>query len=74
MFLDFGFTTFLTENIGEKTYTKFVGTFKYTYDEIQKLYYLDRGDKVDFYYNDVYGLERSISKIEKNRSAKETEE
>ena len=74
VFLDFGFTTFLREIIGEKTYSKFIGTFRYTYDEIQKLYYLNEGDRVDFYYNDVYGLERSIALIEGRRKMKESSE
>lgn len=29
IFLDFGFSTILTEDIGEKTWTKFIGTYKY---------------------------------------------
>ena len=35
VFLDFGFTTFLKESIGEKTYSRFIGTFSYTTTEIQ---------------------------------------
>ena len=72
--MDFGFTIFLRESVGEKTYSKFIGTFRYTYDEIQKLYYLSEGDRVDFYYNDVYGLERSIAVIKGKRKIKEEEE
>ena len=35
VFLDFGFTTILKEGIGEKTWTKFIGTFSYTIKELQ---------------------------------------
>ena len=38
VFLDFGFATILEENRGNKTYTKFIGTFNYTIDELQKLF------------------------------------
>ena len=74
VFLDFGFSTMLRQSIGQKTYTKFIGTFKYTYDELQKLYYFERGDEVDFYYNDIYGLERSIKKIVQERVEKKEKE
>ena len=63
VFLDFGFTKFLPESIGEKTYTKFIGTFKYTTEELHQLYYLSESGTVDFYYNDVFGLEKSIKII-----------
>ena len=43
--------------------SKFIGTFKYVIEEIQDLYYLGFSEKVDFYYNDVHGLEKSLSKI-----------
>ena len=65
VFLDFGFTTCLRESIGEKSQTKFIGTFKYVIDEIQDLYYLGLSGKADFYYNDVVGLERSLRIIER---------
>ena len=63
VFLDFGFTKFLRESVGEKTYTKFIGTFKYTTEELHQLYYFNETGKVDFYYNDVHGLEISIKRI-----------
>ena len=63
VFLDFGFAKFLKESIGEKTYTKFIGTFHFMTDEIQQLFLLDRCGRVDFYYNDLYGLEKSFIEI-----------
>ena len=64
VFLDFGFAKILGEKIGEKTITKFIGTFHFTTDELQQLFLLSRRGKVDFYYNDLYGLEKCITIIE----------
>ena len=63
VFLDFGFATLLRESIGQKTYTKFIGTYGYGTDELQRLYYLEDAGRVDFYYNDLYGLEKSLRKL-----------
>ena len=63
VFLDFGFAKFLRESVGEKTYTKFIGTFQFTTHELQKLFLLKKRGRVDFYYNDLYGLEKSFDII-----------
>lgn len=62
VFIDFGGTEVLKEFLGKKTLTKFIGTASYCSDEAflllsyQSLY-------VDLYYNDIYGLRKSISEI-----------
>ena len=63
VFLDFGFATFLQEKIGETITSKFIGTFQYVVEELQELYFLGFSGEIDFYYNDVYGLEKSLPKI-----------
>ena len=40
VFIDFGFATVLKEKIGEKSTTKFIGTYRYTTPELQRLYLL----------------------------------
>ena len=59
--MDFGFAKFIEEEVGLKTKTKFVGTYTYVTDEIKQLYNLTRFGYVDFYYNDLFGLEKVIS-------------
>ena len=66
MFLDFGFSTILRENKGEKTYTKFIGTFHYTVDDLQRLFYFNEKGFIDFYKNDEYGLNISIKELVEN--------
>ena len=60
VFLDFGFAKFLKENIGDQSVGKYIGTYSYTIKEMQELYHLGKFGRVDFYYNDLYGLEMSL--------------
>lgn len=60
IFLDFGFAKFLRENIGYKSYGRFIGTYKYTLKQLQELFHLERPGKIDFYYNDMSGLNMVI--------------
>ena len=74
IFLDFGFSTILQENFGEKTYTKFIGTFNYTIDELQSLFLFGEKGAVNFYKNDEFGLKKSIKIIlEEIKARKEKE-
>ena len=60
VFLDFGFATFLTQDIGEKSKTNFIGTFKWTSPELKKLDLLKTSGWVDFYYNDLQAVQKVI--------------
>lgn len=59
VFLDFGFTKYISENLGFKTYTKFEGTYKYSSDELRKMYLLRNCSYVDLYYNDLHALQET---------------
>ena len=63
VFKDFGFATFLKEKIGEKSTSKFIGTYRNTTPELKRLYLLKNPGEVDFYYNDVFGLREVISSL-----------
>ena len=56
VWLDFGLSRILGEELGQKTLTGFVGTFEVTSKEMQKLYFLKNRSLVDLYHNDVCGL------------------
>ena len=57
VFLDFGFTSVLSEPAGNKSKTGFKGTYNYCSPEMKKLYYLKKQEYVDLYYNDLHCLE-----------------
>lgn len=54
--IDFGLSKFVKENVGFKTFTAFVGTYRYASPELKKLFVLKTSSKVDLYYNDLCGL------------------
>ncbi len=56
VFIDFGLSKFVKEDIGFKTWTKFVGNYKSSSAEIKKLYYLRTPNYIDLYYNDLFAL------------------
>lgn len=55
VFIDFGFTKMLNEQIGQRTKTAFFGTMGYCGDEMKSILYKSGGGHVDLYYNDVIG-------------------
>lgn len=57
VFLDFGLSRFLKENIGEMTHTGFIGTFSHTLPEMKKLHQLGKKGFIDIYYNDVFEMQ-----------------
>lgn len=63
VFLDFGFATFLKEEIGRKSTTNFIGTYRNTTEELQRLYLLKEPGQVDFYYNDLFGLRKVVGNL-----------
>ncbi len=64
VFLDFGFSKFIREQIGLKTVSHFQGTYNYCSDEMKKLYTLKKCASVDLYYNDLHCLQKTNSMIQ----------
>ena len=64
VFIDFGLSDMIKQICGNKTFTNFVGTAPYVSKEMLQLLSIDStGDFIDLYYNDLIGLEKSISKF-----------
>lgn len=60
VFLDFGFSLPVKEEIGGRTYTRYFGTFDYSIEEFKKAYFLKTEVYVDLYYNDLYCLQKTL--------------
>lgn len=64
VFIDFGLSDMIKQSCGNKTFTNFIGTAPYVSKEMLQLLSIDStGSFVDLYYNDLIGLEKSISKF-----------
>jgi serine/threonine protein kinase len=63
VFLDFGFSEFIEEPFGEKTFICYIGTYEYSCLGMRKT--LTSDNYVDLYYNDVFGLEKSLAFLNK---------
>lgn len=68
IFCDFGIAGYIYENIGWTTLTYPEGTRNYMSLEMIRLAESNQEGKADLYYNDVCGLERSITEIKKAAS------
>lgn len=66
--IDFGLSTLIKETRGTKTYSIFVGTLAYSYEDLKKLYILRQAGFVDFYYNDLNGLKLSLSHLARQQA------
>ncbi len=66
VFIDFGLSKFAKQDIGFKTLTSFVGTYKSSSPEMKKLYFLNTSNYIDLYFNDLFGLISSIKNIRRN--------
>lgn len=60
VFIDFGLSLIKEQPAGHKFHTHFKGTFMYSSPEMKKLFVLKSSGYVDFYYNDVFGLEETF--------------
>ena len=61
VFIDFGLSRFIKEEIGNRTSTLFVGSVNFCCSDMKKAYTSKKPKKVDLYYNDLFCLEGSIS-------------
>jgi serine/threonine protein kinase len=61
VFIDFGFSRIIKENIGETSSTKFVGSYSFCSENMKKcLLKRETENRVNLYYNDLFGLIQSI--------------
>ena len=63
VFIDFGLSSLIKEELGYKTFTHFLGTLSYSSDEMKKAYYLNKPKLIDLYHNDSVGLKITLDKI-----------
>lgn len=56
VFIDFGLSQVLSEKPGERTFTKYFGTFQNSSEEMKGLFYSSKKGYVDLFYNDLFGL------------------
>jgi hypothetical protein len=63
VFIDFGQSNFVKEDIGFKTWTNFVGNYKSSSAEMKKLYFLRTPHYIDLYYNDLFAMVSSLNII-----------
>ena len=61
VFIDFGLAAFIKEEIGTKTFTFFAGSINFVSDEMMKSYESKKKMNIDLYYNDLHGLQNSIT-------------
>ena len=66
VFLDFGFSKVLKQKIGQKTKTKFIGSYHYASRDLLKTHDLSQAGWVDFYHNDLHGLRKVIRIMNEN--------
>ena len=66
VFLDFGVSEVVKEEVWEPTLTKFKGTYEYCGEEMKKLFIKKKQGLVNLYMNDVQMLERTVKFFEKN--------
>ena len=57
VFIDFGLSTIVKEQIGFKTLSSFRGSMNFCSDEMAECYIKKTKKKVDLYYNDLHCLE-----------------
>lgn len=60
VFIDFGLSTLINEEIGMKTMTNFIGNIEHCSPQMKKAYVEDKEVPVDLYYNDLYALKSSL--------------
>ena len=73
VFLDFGFATFLKQSTGQKSKTKFIGTYNWASDELKKLSLLKTWGWVDFYYNDLQATQKVVTLFQERVAESESD-
>ena len=65
VFIDFGLSELVKENLGTKTESLFKGSYYFVSDEMKNLIVKNNGF-VDLYWNDLYCLKKSIEFLQGN--------
>jgi serine/threonine protein kinase len=63
VFIDFGLSRIVKENINEKSFTGFCGTYEFCSSDMASLFRKDSVGWVNLYLNDVWGLKESLKKM-----------
>lgn len=56
IFIDYGYSDIITEELGNRTMTGFKGTMQFCCDEMRHCYASQAKNLVDLYFNDAYCL------------------
>lgn len=68
VFIDFGLSRLIQQEIGEKTWTTFTGTLNYCSEEMKKCYILQSKLLVDLYQNDWHALQKTCEEFVKKET------
>jgi serine/threonine protein kinase len=68
VFIDFGLSRMVKEEIGERTTTYFTGSMNYCSEEMLELFLKDDLGFVDLYFNDATCLHKTMLKIKEKNS------
>lgn len=60
IFIDFGLSKIIQENVGEMTLTNFFGTFAFCSSEMKNLMGMNKVGFIDLYFNDYYCLRKVL--------------
>ena len=60
VFIDFGFSKMVSEDVGTKSRCPFFGSINYCSHEMLKAFHEDQDQMVDLYYNDAHSLQVSL--------------
>jgi serine/threonine protein kinase len=63
VFIDFGLSRMVKEDIGSKTESPFVGSFNFCCDEMLELFVKNSSGYIDLYYNDAFCLKKSLKAL-----------
>jgi serine/threonine protein kinase len=74
VFIDFGLSFFIPENVGEKSLTSFVGSINFCSDEMGRLIFTNNLCRVDLYHNDLCCLKRFMKIYDESFEEAEKEE
>lgn len=71
VFIDFGLSAIVAEQVGHLYLTEFVGNVNYCSRQMMKCFLEDKKMEVDLFYNDLHALEGSLKAIETNTSLRD---
>lgn len=58
IFIDFGMSKVVKENIGQKSFTSFFGTYNFCSEDMKKLLIDNSSGYADLYFNDIFALKK----------------